>query len=82
MNNLILNQSREKTADFFLENAKQIRKENPYAAHVTELEKEIDYEKRVQLSEEIREGKHDGNFTVAQRIHFYMTGECVPFLKK
>jgi hypothetical protein len=82
MNNLTLNQARKKCADFFLENAKQIREENPYAAHVTGEEKELDYNKRVKFSEEIREGKHDGNFTVAQRIHFYMTGNCVPFLSK
>jgi len=81
MNNLTLVQAREKTADFFLENAKQIREENPYAEHVTELEKEIDYNKRAKFAEDIRVGKHDGNFTVAQRIHFYMTGESIPFIK-
>ncbi len=37
-------------------------------------------EKNEEIAQEIREGKHDGNFTIAQRMETYLTGKCTPLL--
>jgi len=53
-----------------------------FADHVTAGEA-LEYEQaQRRLAQEIRDGKHDRNFTVAQRMHYYLTGESRPFLAK
>lgn len=52
----------------------------PFPAHVTENKKQEISENSLRLAEQIEAGEHDHVFTVAQRIHYYMTGECVQLL--
>jgi len=53
-----------------------------FADHVTEEDKRRYADDHRKHAEEIRAGKHDHNFTVWQRMHFFLTGECAPFLPK
>lgn len=53
-----------------------------FADHITEADK-INYSnEQKQFAKEIEEGKHDHNFTIWQRMHYYLTGESVPLLPK
>lgn len=74
--------AREKVANWFAANSRAIRAEDPYASHVTEIEKDLYLKEGLESAERVRQGKSDGNFTVAQRIYFELTGECVGFLPK
>ena len=51
-----------------------------FADHITEEYKRRYSEYHRNLAEEIERGEHDHNFTVRQRMHEYLTGECIPFL--
>lgn len=68
-----------KVADDCAENARAIKKENAYASHVTEKQKEQYLSKGLEYAEHIRLGNID-NFTIWQRVNNYLTGECVAFL--
>lgn len=56
-----------------------IRKDDNYASHVTEETKEQELQRMLTQADDIETGKVT-NFTIAQRVHYKMTGECVPFL--
>jgi hypothetical protein len=58
-----------------------IRKENAYAPHVTEKQKEDALNKMLTSAEEIRQGNIN-SFTIWQRVNNYLTGECVALLAK
>lgn len=66
-------------ADFYVENAKGIRKEDLYASHVTDDQKEDYLRKGLLYAEEIRLGKVT-NFTIWQRVNTELTGECIALL--
>ena len=51
-----------------------------FAAHVTYKDKVIYAANHALHACEIEAGLHDHNFTVWQRMNYYLTGECVPFL--
>ena len=51
-----------------------------YASHITVADRERIQARYLESAEAIERGKCDGNFTIAQRMHYYLTGECVPFL--
>lgn len=51
-----------------------------YADHITEADKRRFSEAYFKHAQEIEQGLHDHNFTVWQRMHYYLTGECVAFL--
>ena len=51
-----------------------------YADHVTVEKRQEIKERNIKLAEEIERGEHDGNFTVAQRMHYFQTGECPALL--
>ena len=51
-----------------------------FASHVTLADKQAYAERNIKLAENIEAGKLDNNFTVCQRMNYYLTGECVPFL--
>lgn len=51
-----------------------------FASHVTDADKQAYADRHLKLAEEIEAGLHDHNFTVWQRMNYYLTGECVPFL--
>lgn len=51
-----------------------------YASHVTNDNKRDIAKKHRTLAAEIEAGEHDHNLTVAQRMHYFLTGECVAIL--
>ena len=51
-----------------------------FASHVTQSDKQIYADKQKKLAEEIEAGMHDHNFTVWQRMNYFLTGESIPFL--
>lgn len=67
-------------ADWYAANARAIRLENAYAAHVTEERKEERLVEGLAFAEEVRRGEHCG-FSVWQRINTHLTGECVALLR-
>lgn len=69
----------EKVADWYAENARAIRREDGYAAHVTEATKEAQLAKGLAFAEQVRSGAAFG-FSVWQRINTELTGECVALL--
>lgn len=51
-----------------------------FASHVTQAEKQAYSDQHKKSAQEIVNGEKDHNFTVAQRMYYYLTGESVPFL--
>jgi len=51
-----------------------------FASHVTESEKKQYAAKERQYAHEIESGKHDNNFTIWQRMNYFLTGECLALL--
>ena len=51
-----------------------------YASHITAADRESIKARHLESAEAVERGEHDGNFTVAQRMRYYLAGECVPFL--
>lgn len=72
--------ARKRVADQWRENAKAVRSKDEYASHVTTTTKDKLLADSLRYADEIEQGKHDGNFTIGQRIHYEMTGKSVPLL--
>ena len=53
-----------------------------FASHVTRDDKLRYAEEQRIYAKEIEAGVHDGNFTILQRMNYYLTGECVALLPK
>lgn len=51
-----------------------------FAEHVTEIDKRAYRAKQLQIAEDIEAGHCDDNFTVVQRIHYFLTGESIALL--
>jgi len=51
-----------------------------FASHVTEQQIQVQRQKHEDQIKDILDGKLDGNFSVAQRMHYFLTGKSVPFL--
>lgn len=51
-----------------------------FASHVTEKGKQEYANKNLALADSIEAGELDHNFTVAQRMRYHLTGECVALL--
>lgn len=51
-----------------------------FASHVTDSDKRKYAEDQRKYAEEVLRGEHDNNFTIWQRMNYFLTGECVPFL--
>ena len=51
-----------------------------YASHVTPDDRLAIQARHLESAEAIERGECDHNFTIAQRMRYYLTGECVPFL--
>lgn len=62
------------------DHAKDVNGRVLFPSHVTEKKKQEVAQNSLRLAEQIESGEHDHIFTVAQRIHYYMTGECVQLL--
>ena len=60
--------------------AENVHTADYYADHVTYEQKEKIREDELELASMILQGDLDGNFTVGQRMYFYLTGESIPFL--
>ena len=58
------------------------REEDCFASHVSEQMKKEYFDKQEVYIDEVKQGMHDGNFTIRQKLHYYMTGVCVPLLPK
>lgn len=51
-----------------------------YASHVTSEKREMIKRDNNILASEIERGDHDNNFTIRQRMYYYLTGESVALL--
>lgn len=51
-----------------------------FASHVTYADKVKYVIKERQYAREIEAGLHDNNFTIWQRMNYFLTGECVALL--
>ena len=51
-----------------------------FASHVTDTDKQDYVARNIKLANEIEQGLHDNNFTVWQRMNYFLTGECVALL--
>ncbi len=51
-----------------------------FASHVTDSEIKSIRENHAAIADEIEAGEQDHVFAVAQRIHYFLTGECVALL--
>lgn len=69
-------------ADWLAENARAIRREDAYAAHIPESVKSRALEKQLAQAERIRAGIEPIGFWLWQRINTELTGECIAFLPK
>jgi len=76
-----LNNALNKVADDWAKLGADIRKENAYAPHVTEKQKEDNLSRMIETSNLIRLGNID-SFTIWQRVNTALTGECVALLPK
>lgn len=74
-----LTEALNKVADDWAQLARNIRKENAYARHVTEAKKDEIMHNMIYNAERIRSG-HITNFTIWQRVNEALTGECVALL--
>ena len=69
-----------KVADDRVALYKAIRKEDAYASHVTEQQKDEILLKDLAYASQIRSGEHLNNFTVWQLVNTVLTGECIGLL--
>jgi hypothetical protein len=68
-----------KVADDWAQLAEYIRN-GSFAEHITELQKDVQYNKMIKCCIDIREGVIK-TFTIWQRINTAITGECVALFK-
>jgi hypothetical protein len=69
-----------KTAEYYRDNAIGIREEDLYADHVSEDQKDEYLANSLQFAKEVSRGEHLGCFAVAQKFHFFLTGDSVALL--
>lgn len=80
MNESDLNSAREYAASVNQCIADEALTATYYADHITMQKREEIKRYNLRLAQEIREGKHDNNFTIKQRMYYYLTGKSVPFM--
>lgn len=68
-------------AQFWLDNAYAVRKQDQYASHVTTKQKDHNLSQGIKHSQAVKNGQ-DYGFTTWQRLNNELTGECVAFLPK
>lgn len=69
----------DRVAQDWEELAHAIRKEDAYAPHVTDAQKEANLQGMLQSAAAIRTGSNR-SFTIWQRVNTVLTGECVALL--
>ena len=57
-----------------------VRKEDSYASHVSEADKDEYMQQSITLANDLEAGKINPTFTDWQRINISLTGECVALL--
>lgn len=75
-----INQARQHVVLWYQVSLRKEIEQDLFASHVTKTMKEEYFTRKLQFIDELAEGKHDTNLTVAQRMNYYMTGEMVPLL--
>jgi hypothetical protein len=75
-----LRKARATVANWYRENARAVKKENLYAAHVTEKKKEQLMTDQLALADRIESGEQPVVFWLWQRLNTELTGECISFL--
>jgi hypothetical protein len=53
-----------------------------YASHVTDERKQYLAQRMLDYADQIQAGKQDHNLTIAQRMHYFLTGDSAPILAK
>lgn len=81
INGQILQNALNKVSDFYLKNAYMIRKEDRYADHVTEQQKDEYLLEGLEFASSVKSGNKTG-FSVWQRVNTEITCECVTLLPK
>ena len=51
-----------------------------FAGHVSDEQKTQIMKAEIKFAEEVEAGMHDFNFTIRQRIHYFLTGVELPLL--
>jgi len=78
---MILQQARIYAAKINRDIAKNALNNNfGFASHVTHNDKLEYIDSQLNLANEIKQGLHDNNFTIAQRMNYYLTGNCIALL--
>lgn len=72
--------AREVVAKDWAEMVQSVRKEDPFASHVTEAEKDDFLAEGLSFAKSIAKGWHDNNFTIWQRLIEILTGKCPALL--
>ena len=77
-----LRQALHHVAEEFKGYAYAIYDQDPYASHVSEDTKQLYLVRDVLEAEHIKTGASLHNFTIAQRVNTYLTGDCIPLFGK
>ena len=72
----------EAVAQWYEQNARDVRKEDAYASHVKEGTKDNDMLKQYAWADKVRLQENLHNFSVWQRVNQELTGECIALLSK
>tara|TARA_R110000744_G_scaffold102625_1_gene197189 strand:+ start:319 stop:582 length:264 start_codon:yes stop_codon:yes gene_type:complete len=68
-------------AEYNLRYAKDILRDIvPFAEHVTKEDKQGIYDEQIRQANQVLKGESDHNFTIMQRMYYFLTGECVALL--
>ena len=82
VNDSDLQKAREYASQIHKEMAESAFDDGYFAPHISEEYKHSYVEYHLNYAKEIEAGKRDTNFTIWQRMNYFLTDECVPFLPK
>jgi hypothetical protein len=77
-----LNKALKQVSKDIIENAIAVRKEDLYADHITEDQKDKYLKDCIEYAKEVLEGKHNSNFTIWQRVNYIFTWDSIALLPK
>lgn len=76
------NEAREQVVKDLEESLLREKEEDLFATHVTTEMKVEYFDRHSKFIDEVRLGLHDSNFTIWQRMNYYIAGKCVPLFSK
>lgn len=76
-----MNEARIHAAKIHRRIAAEALTSSAYASHITTADRERIQSEQLKYAEEVELGMHDNNLTIAQRMHFFKTGESIPLLR-